>query len=85
MSVSTKIGIQLNCKLGGEVWAVEVPVKNMMVLGIDVYHDSLTKGRSVVGFVASLNQTLTRYALLFLGSNGINLYSFLQVLCTHDL
>ena len=26
MSVATKIAIQLNCKLGGEVWAVEIPV-----------------------------------------------------------
>eukprot|EP00794_Sanderia_malayensis_P014355 gene14355-15851_t len=61
MSVSTKIGIQLNCKLGGEIWAVEIPVKNMMVVGYDVYHDSLTKGKSIGGFVASTNQALTRY------------------------
>ena len=61
MSVCTKIGIQLNCKLGGEIWAVEVPVKNIMVIGIDVYHDSLTKGKSIVGFVASTNANLTRY------------------------
>ncbi|EDO28197.1 predicted protein, partial [Nematostella vectensis] len=26
MSVCTKIGIQLNCKLGGEAWAVDIPV-----------------------------------------------------------
>jgi len=26
MSVCTKIGIQLNCKLGGEAWALEIPV-----------------------------------------------------------
>jgi aubergine-like protein len=26
MSVATKIAIQLNCKLGGEVWAVDIPV-----------------------------------------------------------
>ena len=63
MSVSTKIGIQLNCKLGGEVWACEIPVKNMMVVGIDVYHDSLTKGMSIGGFVASTNQSLTRCGL----------------------
>lgn len=28
MSVCTKIGIQLNCKLGGEAWAVEIPVSS---------------------------------------------------------
>lgn len=26
MSVATKVAIQLNCKLGGEVWAVDIPV-----------------------------------------------------------
>ncbi|KAL9980655.1 hypothetical protein ACROYT_G009266 [Oculina patagonica] len=61
MSVCTKIGIQLNVKLGGEAWAVEIPLKKTMVIGIDCYHDSSTKGRSVGGFVASMNQTLTKY------------------------
>jgi len=32
-----------------------------MVVGIDTYHDSSKKGRSVGGFVASLNKTFTRY------------------------
>jgi len=61
MSVCTKIGIQLNCKLGGQVWAVDVPIKKVMVVGIDVYHDSLVKGKSIGGFVASLNNYLTSY------------------------
>lgn len=61
MSVCTKIGIQLNCKLGGEVWAVEIPVSNMMVVGFDVYHDSASKGKSVGGFIASTNKHLTKY------------------------
>jgi aubergine-like protein len=61
MSVATKIAIQLNCKMGGEVWAVEMPIKNTMVVGIDTYHDSAKKGRSVGAFVASMNQNLTRY------------------------
>lgn len=61
MSVCTKIGIQINVKLGGEAWAVEIPLQKTMVIGIDCYHDSLTKGRSVGGFVASMNKTLTKY------------------------
>ena len=32
-----------------------------MVVGYDSYHDSVKKGQSVGGFVASLNQTLTKY------------------------
>lgn len=61
MSVCTKVGIQLNCKLGGEVWGTEIPLKSLMVVGLDVYHDSLTKGKSITGFVASMNKNLTRY------------------------
>lgn len=26
MSVVTKVALQLNCKLGGELWALEIPV-----------------------------------------------------------
>lgn len=61
MSVATKVAMQLNCKLGGELWALEIPVKNLMVVGIDSYHDSASRGRSVGGFIASTNNTLTRY------------------------
>ncbi len=28
MSVTTKVAMQLNCKLGGELWAVEIPVSH---------------------------------------------------------
>jgi aubergine-like protein len=26
MSVATKVGIQINAKLGGEIWSVQIPV-----------------------------------------------------------
>jgi len=29
MSVATKIAIQLNVKMGGEVWALEIPVSQI--------------------------------------------------------
>ncbi|XP_060081293.1 piwi-like protein 1 [Ylistrum balloti] len=61
MSVATKIAIQLNCKLGGEVWRLDIPLKNLMVIGIDTYHDSASKGRSVGGVVCSINRTITRF------------------------
>ncbi|XP_052219954.1 piwi-like protein 1 [Dreissena polymorpha] len=61
MSVATKVAIQLNCKMGGEIWSLEIPLKNMMVVGIDTYHDSAKKGRSVGGVIASMNPALTRY------------------------
>lgn len=31
MSVATKIALQMTCKLGGELWAVEIPVRTVTV------------------------------------------------------
>ena len=61
MSVATKVVVQMNCKLGGEPWAVDIPMKNTMVLGYDTYHDSLHKDKSAGALVASLNPNFTRY------------------------
>jgi len=61
MSVATKVAIQMNCKMGGEVWHLDVPLSNTMVVGIDTYHDSSKKGRSVAGVVATMNKALTKY------------------------
>ena len=27
------VALQMNCKLGGEPWAVKIPLKNTMVIG----------------------------------------------------
>lgn len=61
MSVATKIAIQMNCKMGGEVWGSSIPMNNFMVVGMDSYHDSSNKGQSVGALVASLNKECTRY------------------------
>jgi aubergine-like protein len=60
-SVVQKIALQINCKMGGELWAVSIPTKTLMVCGVDVYHDPTKRGQSVVGFVASVNPGLTRW------------------------
>ncbi|KAM4616857.1 piwi-like protein 2 [Polymixia lowei] len=60
-SVAQKILLQMNCKLGGELWTVNVPLKHLMVIGVDVHHDASQKHQSVMGFVASLNSLLTRW------------------------
>ncbi|KAB7506711.1 Piwi-like protein 2, partial [Armadillidium nasatum] len=60
-SVTQKIALQINCKLGGELWALKIPMSALMVCGVDVYHSALRKGNSVVGFVSSLNNSLTRW------------------------
>uniref|UniRef100_A0A7N6BQP1 Piwi-like protein 2 n=1 Tax=Anabas testudineus TaxID=64144 RepID=A0A7N6BQP1_ANATE len=60
-SVAQKILLQMNSKLGGELWTVNVPLKNLMVVGVDVHHDTSKSHRSVMGFVASVNSSLTRW------------------------
>ncbi|NWU61322.1 PIWL1 protein, partial [Pterocles burchelli] len=61
MAIATKIALQMNCKMGGELWAVEIPLKQVMIVGIDCYHDTISGKQSIAGFVASLNQTMTRW------------------------
>ncbi|XP_068616993.1 piwi-like protein 2 [Brachionichthys hirsutus] len=61
MGIAQKILLQINCKLGGELWTVSVPLKHLMVVGVDVHHDTTKKRQSVMGFVASVNSSLTRW------------------------
>merc|ERR1712223_33086 len=60
-SVAQKIILQINCKLGGELWACPMPFKNLMIVGIDVFHDASRKGSSYAGVVSSMNDLATRY------------------------
>ncbi|KAM9312009.1 piwi-like protein 2 [Gastrophryne carolinensis] len=60
-SIAQKILLQINCKLGGELWGVDIPLKGLMVIGMDVYHEPSRGLRSVTGFVASINRSLTRW------------------------
>ncbi|XP_072747042.1 piwi-like protein Ago3 isoform X2 [Anoplolepis gracilipes] len=62
-SVTEKIALQINCKLGGALWTVNMPLKNCMVCGIDVYHAGVGRSakRSVAGFVASLDTQLSKW------------------------
>ncbi|KAL4660173.1 piwi-like protein 2 [Arapaima gigas] len=60
-SIAQKILLQINCKLGRELWTVNIPLKNLMVIGVDVHHDPSKRNRSVMGFVASLNSLITQW------------------------
>nr|NP_001107667.1 seali [Strongylocentrotus purpuratus]ABY58155.1 seali [Strongylocentrotus purpuratus] len=60
-SVTQKIALQINCKLGGELWALDVPLSKLMVIGIDVYHDPNRGKKSIGAFVASMNRDLTSW------------------------
>ncbi|KAK8723752.1 hypothetical protein OTU49_011539, partial [Cherax quadricarinatus] len=61
LSIISKIAMQINCKLGGEVWNIQIPFQNTMVVGYDAYHDSVHRGASWGAVVASFNTNLTRY------------------------
>ncbi|XP_056889772.1 piwi-like protein 1 [Takifugu flavidus] len=61
MTVATKIALQMACKMGGELWSVEIPLKHLMIVGIDCYHDTSAGKRSIGALVASLNQRMSRW------------------------
>ncbi|CAH0714406.1 unnamed protein product, partial [Brenthis ino] len=61
MSIATKVAIQINCKLGGAPWAVEIPLPTLMVVGYDVCHDTRSKEKSFGAFVATLDRPMTHY------------------------
>nr|XP_039251037.1 piwi-like protein 1 [Styela clava] len=61
-SVTMKIALQINCKLGGELWALSIPLEGLMICGIDVFHEGREgKGKSVAALVASMNKLMTRW------------------------
>uniref|UniRef100_A0A8C8HAY7 Piwi-like 1 n=1 Tax=Oncorhynchus tshawytscha TaxID=74940 RepID=A0A8C8HAY7_ONCTS len=68
MTVATKIALQINCKMGGELWSVEIPLKQLMIVGIDCYHDTAAGKRSIGALVASLNQGMSRYFVTMIPS-----------------
>ncbi|KAI5638036.1 piwi domain-containing protein [Phthorimaea operculella] len=60
-SITQKILLQMNCKLGGTLWSIAIPFKTAMIVGIDSYHDAARKSRSVCSFIASYNQSMTQW------------------------
>ena len=55
VSVVQKVALQINCKLGGQLWGIKSNYPNVMCVGIDSFHNTTGQGRSVAGFVASMN------------------------------
>jgi aubergine-like protein len=55
LTVGTKVAIQINCKLGGAPWMVEMPLSNFMVIGFDVCHDTKDKSKSYGAMVATMD------------------------------
>ncbi|CAG4918650.1 unnamed protein product [Colias eurytheme] len=61
MSIATKVAIQMNCKMGGAPWTVDIPLPTLMVIGYDVCHDTRSKEKSFGAFVATLDRQMTQY------------------------
>ncbi|CAH0747836.1 unnamed protein product [Bemisia tabaci] len=59
LSVATKVATQMICKKGGAPWGVHIPVKDMMVVGYDVYHERGQKSQGAL--VATLNDSYSKY------------------------
>ena len=64
-SIMSKLIIQIAVKTGSQAWRSLNPVPNLpvksMVVGIDVFHDTVLKAKSVMGFVASVHPQFTNY------------------------
>uniref|UniRef100_A0A4X1SML5 Piwi like RNA-mediated silencing 3 n=2 Tax=Sus scrofa TaxID=9823 RepID=A0A4X1SML5_PIG len=61
LTIATKIAQQMNCKLGGALWTVDIGLQNAMFVGIDCFHDIVHQQKSVAGFVASIDSDLTQW------------------------
>lgn len=59
--VCQKVVIQMLSKVGGQPWAIRLPMKSFMIIGIDTYHDTIDRKKSCVGFVASMNEFTTSW------------------------
>ncbi|XP_062128728.1 protein aubergine-like isoform X1 [Drosophila sulfurigaster albostrigata] len=62
MSIATKVVIQMNAKLMGAPWMIELPINGLMTVGFDVCHSSKNKNKSYGAFVATMDmKSSTRY------------------------
>ncbi|XP_069895705.1 piwi-like protein 4 [Dipodomys merriami] len=86
MNIASKIAMQMICKLGGELWAVEIPLKSLMVVGIDLCKDVINKEVVAVGFVASVNPRITRwFSRCILQKTNTNIADCLKIFMTGAL
>ena len=64
-SIMSKLLIQMAVKTGSFAWTCPTPIPGLpittMVVGIDVFHDTVLRAKSVLGFVASIHPHFTSY------------------------
>lgn len=63
-SILEKIALQMQAKAGGLLWSVSCPSdfgKYVMAVGLDVYHDTIDRKKSAVGFCATIHSKYAQY------------------------
>jgi eukaryotic translation initiation factor 2C len=61
-----RVAAQINTKLGGIPWGVDIPLKGLMTVGVDVMVNPFIKTTKVFALVASMNN---QYTCFYSGSN----------------
>lgn len=85
-SIVQKVALQMNCKMGGALWAIKIPLKNVMIIGIDAYHEAKGNAKSVSALIASINGTFTKwYSRAILQNRGEELAHGLAAAFRHAL
>uniref|UniRef100_A0A336MFC3 CSON014098 protein n=1 Tax=Culicoides sonorensis TaxID=179676 RepID=A0A336MFC3_CULSO len=80
-SICTKIGVQINCKLGAIPWMVQIPLDGMMFVGFDVCHDTTDKTKSFGAMVASMDmkKSMNYYSVVTPHKDGNELSSNIAI------
>jgi aubergine-like protein len=64
MSIIEKVALQIQAKVGAQLWTVRPSTafgRFLMVVGIDVFHDTVNKRNSILGFCATIHPNLSKY------------------------
>lgn len=55
LSVATNVAIQVNCKLGGIPWSIDIPISGLLAIGFSISSDKIDKKVVYGAMVASMN------------------------------
>ncbi|KAH3764931.1 piwi A [Pelomyxa schiedti] len=58
LTICTRVAHQITCKLGGQLWNCNIPLKSTMIVGVDVCH---SRGKSVAAMCGTINETFNKY------------------------
>jgi aubergine-like protein len=82
LSVATNVAIQVNCKLGGIPWSVDIKVKGLLTIGFSITNDTQDKKTVYGAMVASMNPgqyNSTFFSCVNMHSKGSNCSDYFGV------